>query len=388
MLKTDKIDLQKNKSFCILPFVHLHINENNDIKPCCMAGLDGLKKYSSEFDYSADPDLNLIREKMIKGERLDNFCQECYRLEDSGTYSSRTEETKLWLKKLGWETYDDCDPELVYYDIRNDNLCNLSCRMCNPQFSSQIEKEYKKIGWVVETHPKNFSFSNVVDINTVKKIYVAGGEPSLMPGFREFLTRAIACDRTDIEIRMNTNATNLNKEYRELLKHFKELHIVVSLDGYDKINKYIRWPADWDSIVNNVSGLYEITNNISFNVTVGIWNISNLSQLVFFLEKEFPNTNILLNKIYMPESQVFTTFPNKELALADLEKCKSSKFYNQFLFKDKLDYYINELSNSKINLTALEEFFKFNDTLDQSRNVKLIDYIPELEACRNYLSKI
>jgi len=30
----------------------------------------------------------------------------------------------------------------------------------------------------------------------------------------------------------------------------------------------------------------------------------------------------------------------------------------------------------------LQEFFVFNNRLDQSRNVKLIDYIPELENLR------
>ena len=166
------------------------------------------------------------------------------------------------------------------------------------------------------------------------------------------------------------------------------MHIVVSLDGYDEINKYIRWPADWTSLIENIHGLYEITSHISFNVTVGIWNISNLSRLVNFLEKEFSNiATVLLNKIYVPDRLVFTTFPNKDLALQDLELLKNSKFYNQFLFKSKVDYYINELQHSELNLSALEDFFKFNDSLDQSRNVKLIDYIPELEACRSYITK-
>jgi len=381
-----KINLKENRAFCILPFIHLHVNENNDVKPCCLGGQTGLTKYTKDFDFNTNPQLEEIRQKMLAGERV-TACTECYLLDDAGTYSSRTQETESWIEQLGIETFEDVTTNLVYYDIRNDNLCNLSCRMCNPQFSSQLEKEYKKLNWPVTTFPKSFSFSDAVDIDTVQKIYVAGGEPSLMPGFREFLQRAIACNRTDIEIRMNTNATNLNKEYRQLLSHFSNVHIVVSLDGYDKINKYIRWPADWDTIIENVHGLYLITSNISFNVTVGIWNISNLSQLVFFLEQEFPDTNVLLNKIYRPKGLVFTTFPDKELALHDLELLKSSKFYQQFLFQSKVDYYITEMKNSSIDLTALEEFFNFNDQLDVSRNVKLIDYIPELEQCRSYLTK-
>ena len=380
------IDLTKNRAFCILPFVHLHVNENNDIKPCCISDPIGVNKYTDSFDFETNPGLEQVRKKMLAGERVAS-CKECYKLEDAGTYSSRNRETADWVRQLKLEYFEDVKPQLVYYDIRNDNLCNLSCRMCSPQFSTQLEKEFKKIGWYYPKFPKSTNLVDTIDLATAQKVYIAGGEPSLMPSFREFLVRAIDSGRTDIEIRMNTNATNLNKEYRELLRHFSNVHIVVSLEGYNKINKYIRWPADWPSLIENIHGLYTITPKISFNVTVGIWNISNLSQLVLFLENEFPNCNtVLLNKIYSPDSMIFTTFPNKDLALQDLELLKTSKFYQEYVFQSKVDYYINEIKNSNINLKALKEFFKYNDRLDLSRNVKLIDYIPELEACRSYVT--
>lgn len=382
-----KINLKENRAFCILPFIHLHVNENNDVKPCCLAGQSGIDKYTDNFDFQTNPALEQVRQKMFAGERVAS-CAECYKLEDAGTYSSRNRETDEWAKKLNLEHFEDVRTDLIYYDIRNDNLCNLSCRMCNPQFSSQLEKEYKKLGWRHPVYPKSVDLVSTINLQTAQKVYIAGGEPSLMPSFREFLNQAIVAGRTDIEIRMNTNATNLNKEYRELLAKFSNVNIVVSLDGYDNINRYIRWPADWETLIKNVHGLFEITPYVGFNVTVGIWNISNLSKLVFFLEKEFPECNtVLLNKIYSPEAQVFTTFPNKELALNDLELLKTTRFYKDFLFSSKVDYYISSMQDSTVNTDALTQFFKFNDALDSSRDIKLIDYIPELDACRSYITK-
>jgi sulfatase maturation enzyme AslB (radical SAM superfamily) len=326
-----------------------------------------------------------IRKKLISGERIDH-CKNCYEFEDGGTDSSRLRDTKEWQDTLNILNYEDINTELVYYDIRNDNLCNLSCRMCNPQFSSQLEKEYKSIGWFWESEPKNFGFNSVVNLDTVKKIYVAGGEPSLMPEFRKFLKRAVDAGRTDIEIRMNTNATNLNEEYRNLLGKFKNLNIVVSLDGYDKVNQYIRWPANWKTIIENVHGIQEITNNLAFNVTVSIWNISSLSKLVYFLESEFPHSPILLNKVMYPPSQEFTTFPNKELVLEDLSLLKkTNKYITDQSFKTKVDYFIHEVKETELNMSALSDFFKYNDALDASRNIQLKDYIPELEECRNFI---
>ena len=131
-----KIDLKINRAFCILPFVHLHVNEKNDIKLCCIADNRGVKKYTKEFDFANDPDMQEIRRKILAGERVDH-CSNCYEFEDGNADSSRLRDTDEWQHKLSLENYEDVTTDLVYYDIRNDNLCNLSCRMCNPQFSSQ-----------------------------------------------------------------------------------------------------------------------------------------------------------------------------------------------------------------------------------------------------------
>jgi MoaA/NifB/PqqE/SkfB family radical SAM enzyme len=260
--------------------------------------------------------------------------------------------------------------------------------MCHPQFSSQLAKEYQELKWDYQPDSKSFGFTDVVDINSVKKIYVAGGEPSLLPEFKKFLNLAIEHGRTDIEIRMSTNATNLNKEYRELLSKFTNLGIVCSIDGYDQINKYIRWPTDWDTVIENVRGLQKITPHVSFNVTVGIWNISNLSKLIFFLEKEFPGAVILLNQIMFPPSQMITTFPDKDLALADLKLLKQTHGYKKNAsFRSKVNFCINSVASTPVDRVALKKFFEYNDSLDRVRSIKLVDYIPELENCRKYLDE-
>ena len=376
-----------NKSYCILPFIHLHVNEKNDIKLCCLSGGKSIGKYSQEFDFVNNIELQKIRQSMLAGERVPQ-CETCYNYEDNGADSSRIFNNRQWFNRLSINDLEETTVKLIYYDIRNDNLCNLSCRMCNPQFSSQLAKEYKEIGWRYPVEPMSFGFNDVVDLSTVQQIYVAGGEPSLMPEFRKFLKRAIDAGRTDIGILMNTNATNLNKEYRILLSKFSNLNIVCSIDGYDFVNKYIRWPADWSTIIENVHGLTEITSGVSFNITVSIWNISNLSKLIFFLEKEFPNRSILLNDVMWPPHQKFEAFPDKSVALKDLELIKTSSHYiNDPSFKSKLDFYINTISNTKLDLKILKDFFQFNDRLDRSRDVKLADYIPELEKCRELTTK-
>jgi sulfatase maturation enzyme AslB (radical SAM superfamily) len=255
--------------------------------------------------------------------------------------------------------------------------------MCNPGASTQVEKEFIKIGL---TKPNNIlrpKINEIVDLNLVKQLYVAGGEPSLMQEFKTLLARAIETNRTDIFLRIITNATNVNKEFAELLSHFPNKEFVVSLDGYDQVNKY--------SIIGNIKRLYTITSkyNISFSVTVSMWNICSLSKLIKFLNEEFSQPIIFLNEAVdggIDNASPFN-FPNKELALRDLESMKLLPNYQIDIFKNKLDYFISKINTTTIDTDKLKKFFDYNDLLDQSRNVKLIDYIPELEACRSYITK-
>ncbi len=363
-----------------MPFVHLHINEDDQIKPCCYG--TPIKQYNDSFDYVNDPDLNLIRKNMLEGKSVSN-CENCYSVEREGGKSYRQRNNEEW------DYYQE--PNLVYYDIRNDNTCNLLCRMCHPGASSQIEKEYKEIGWKWHINPRKYKLTDVVNINTIEKLFVAGGEPTLMPEFVDFLERAIEQKRTDIALRISTNATNINKKIFNLLKEFKDIEFTVSIDGYHQVNKYIRWPSDWNSITNNIHKLYEITRNISFNVTVSMWNIGNLSNLIFYLEKTYPlPPTIFLNEA-MPVPYGDATpfnYPEKQLALTDLINMKKSISYQtEDFFRNKLDYFINKLEKTNLDYDKLKEFFAYNDKLDQSRQIALKDYIPELEKCRNYLTK-
>lgn len=380
-----------NQAYCILPFIHLHIDENDSIKPCCYGS--PIKQYTPDFDFDTDPEFDKIRKQMLAGQRVKS-CSNCYRVDDLGGESYRIRDTRDWLAKLNVTDYQTLDSNLQYYDIRNDNLCNLSCRICYPGASSQIEREHQRIGWAIKETPRQSKMSDIIDYNTVKKVYVAGGEPTVMPEFKKFLHRAIAEQRTDIELQIITNATNLNAEYCELLGHFNNVNVTVSIDGYDRINRYIRWPSNWTTMIDNIRRLHTITQNVSFNVTVSIWNITQLKELIDFLDREFNVPIILMNPaVPIPANNKDINispfnFPNKQLALEKLNELKETTSYQQEeYFRGQVEFLINGVRDSDVSLTELQTFFEYNDALDASRNVTLDEYIPELEKCRDYLTK-
>jgi sulfatase maturation enzyme AslB (radical SAM superfamily) len=202
--------------------------------------------------------------------------------------------------------------------------------MCHPGASSQLVKEYQRIGWTVIDTSRQVRLSEIIDYTTVEKVIVAGGEPTIMPEFQTFLTRALEHERSDIELMIITNATNVNPRVFELLSQFTNVQFTVSIDGYDQVNRYIRWPSDWVTLTRNIHRLRTITEQVCFSVCASIWNISNLSQLVKFLDTEYNVPVILFNEAMNPRDDAEVSpflFPNKELALADLELCKQSKNY-------------------------------------------------------------
>ena len=129
-----------NKSFCILTFIHLHIDENDTIKTCCYG--DPIKKFNTNFNFLTDPDFKIIRNQMLAGQPVQQ-CQNCYKIENNNGESFRQRDTAEWVEKLKINKLEQTEVNLIYYDIRNDNTCNLACRMCHPGASSQLEKEYK-----------------------------------------------------------------------------------------------------------------------------------------------------------------------------------------------------------------------------------------------------
>jgi len=72
-----------------------------------------------------------------------------------------------------------------------------------------------------------------------------------------------------------------------------------------------------------------------------------------------------------------------------LIKLKSSIFYKEDRsgFRTRVNYYIKSMQSSNLDLEALESFFAHNDAVDQVRDVKLADYIPELEQARSFIQR-
>lgn len=327
-----------NKSFCAVPFVSIMVNTDTTVRYCCMVKgqLNKLKKEDGTFYTCKDnfineawnsQDMKDIRMNMISGNKISG-CEVCYLQESAGRTSNRQHSINEWSWRLGSDKLNqliqeavknnghlDSDP--VYLDLRLGNLCNLKCRMCNPWNSSQIVKEH------VELAEKNPEYSavwqktfgkfpiSVMDdqqwfdhdimwdqvislIPTLKKVYMTGGEPTLIKNNFKFMQECIDQNRKDIVLFFNTNCTNINKKFLELISQFDQVNINASMDGIGIVNEYIRAPSDWTQISENIEKLAQLPNvNLGITPTIQVYNVFNIIEMIRWVE--------VLNKKYNKE---------------------------------------------------------------------------------------
>ena len=370
----------ENKSFCIYPFIE-YLTNNGKTIVCCRSQTPVADK---DCDFYNDINYVDIRTKLINGTKIKN-CEHCYKLEEQNIVSARIIETVEWANRLGLKSTDDLKHQKKpsYYEVRPSNKCNLQCRMCGPPGSHLIQDEYDKLGL---ENKKNYIYDGfeIIEFDNLRKLYVAGGEPFVNKEFYDFLRKCVDSNNTDFEFLINTNGTQLNNTFKKLAPNFSNMQFVFSIDGYKDINHYVRWPSDWDTIVDNVKYLTERNIKLSFNVTVSIYTISTLDKLLSFLEQNFYENHIHVHFAETNDDILSAyNYPNKETVLACLSNIKKLDCYsNNNEIKSIIDNLNNYYATHHINKQKLKKFFEFNDLLDNNRNIKLKDYLPELDTYR------
>ena len=383
--------LEKNKSFCFYPFLGL-INYA-DFTSHCPKKVVPVKKLDDIIDWKNDKEYNVIRNKMISGELMPDRCSDCYDRESEGQESTRQFETLEWAQRIGAETIQDFvnNESPLMYELRPSNKCNIMCRTCDPHHSHLIEKEWKVLGY---RNHKEFKFANTpfdkINFKSAVSIYIGGGEPTIMPEFYDFLRKCIAEKTTDFEFNIGSNGLKISDTLIELLSHFNNVCFALSIDGYKKVNDYIRWGSDFDTVINNSRILRQHGHTISLQTVFSMWNITRIHELFEFYDSEFPDSGCLVN-VATGEDDIFMPYnhPCPELVVESMKRCQETKVYfnNGRSIKSQVDLLLKYYSNKdyQLNIEQLKKFYEFNNMLDQSRNSNLCDYIPELAQAQKQL---
>lgn len=381
----------KNNTFCVLPWMHIATNASGNLRVCCNSTPGKnfiLKEDGTPYKIFRD-DLNeawnskvysQIRKELLSGIRPD-MCQRCFREEDAGLKSSRIAWNEKWKKDK--EYTENAEFNIEYVDVRLGNLCNLKCRMCNPYASNQWVKEWHLINEALSPEeykrlssmnwPENKkTWENLYSIvDTVEEIYLTGGEPTIIQEQHKLLDYCIDNDKAkNIKLKYNTNLTNVPNHLIEKWTKFKKVQLNCSIDAVGNLDRYIRYPSNWNKILENFEKVKQLKNcYIEIHCTVQMYNILRLDE---FIEWALPyNIKIYFNILNHPEELNIRVLP-KDLKLKVEERLQS------YLHVEKVKGIIDYM-NSEDWSHMLNQFYHYTEQLDRSRNEKLTDIIPEFK---------
>lgn len=395
-------DKYKEKSFCVLPWIHLATHPIGTVTPCCVTDMkNGASTAAKDSDDSQhlfltkdsldsianSKKFKQLRKQMLNGERP-AICQKCFKYEAGGVESKRLESNKLFEKYI-----EQCFPNTntdgslkevsySYVELRLGTVCNLKCTTCNP-FSSN--RWHQDIGFLKGTEFENSYFRN--DIKTewyrdygfydelykkckdLQEIWINGGEPTLIKEHGYFLQKFIddgSC--TGIDLHYSLNCTQMPDHFIELWKKFRRVRLQLSIDDLEDRNFYIRYPSDWSVIMESFNKIlqYKDIFNLEVCQTVSALNVYNIDKFKkWTLDNDITVSH---NYVHYPDHLHVSLIPEdmKNHILSNIEYMREDE-----IKRLKIELYREHTSKD------VDRFHSFIRLMDRGRKVKIYDYLPE-----------
>ena len=329
---------------CVLPFI------NNDYQvdsPCCLL-----------TNFKLDRDTEQLLDDH-RNNRESKFCDACWKTEDLGILSKRQIANEHYKESLA-----QTERVVSTAVIPVGNVCNLYCITCHPTVSTSWLKKYQNM------HPDKLSKSKVItdmkaldvqDMDKMKHVEFIGGETLKSASLWKYL--AILDKKKSFSLQTN-GTVELTNQQMELINTFENFNICFSLDGYGKIFEYMRQPAKWDKVCENIKKYIKHfgINRLSTYVTISNLNILYIDDIMFNLFKLLPS-RIDLNLVHYPP----------EFAYNNLSKHigKAVEKNNQVFFKKHSIEWCGDSSLLGSTLDNLKKQDKFS-------RLKLQEHLPEL----------
>lgn len=281
---------------CFAPWSNLDICPQGTISPCCKFRHEHYAdpplniKTANLTDYQQSETLRIVREDFKNG-RWPLGCERCRIEEENGVRSKRQLDYDRWTDQ--YQQYDIDHGGLLTASVAFGNTCNLTCIICGPSSSSRWQREHYQL-FQKDVPPNHFYQHGFVDellemSPEIIHLDIPGGEPFLsgVKQQQELLEKLINRGRAkQIAIHYTTNTTVWpDQSWWNLWVHFQEIDMQLSIDGVGSRFEYMRYPASWNAVTNNVQKyLLEEKQRSNFRISVShtasAYNIYYLSEFL------------------------------------------------------------------------------------------------------------
>ena len=416
-----------DKTFCTQPFSNIQISVQGLYKICCLANDDDahghIKDANGNYIHVLDQDIDTAfnsithrehRLQLSRNEEPDR-CVNCYDKERTNNGNSSVRQTRNNMKHRMFEIVDVSDADKIMQsdgtvdrkpialDVRFGSLCNAKCIMCNVAHSSMWEEDAIKL-----KGPNGLNIFHLKDVAdgkafkqeitdqgassrwwetdrwweqfekiapNLRSLYPVGGEPLIVPEHDTMLEKLVEWGYAkDIELEYDTNLTVINPKLIKLWKQFKNIVLRVSIDETEDRYHLVRFPSNWDRLINNINRLTDEGITITgFTSSIGLATIYSPFRLQAF-SKQY-NINYFQRFLYTPSNMNIAILPisAKQEIIETYEKNLDNTGRPGIGI-------INHLKNNfdVHDPDAIKNFVQYMDKLDSIRNTNWKQTLPDI----------
>lgn len=302
-------------SYCILPWIHEHIDTQGFYKPCCISTLK-IGKVESGKDQEK---LLHLKQQLLAGEQP-RSCNGCWLREQKGLESERLKQNAQYAGLLAGcpqlKTVQFSLP--ISFDLRISNRCNLRCRTCWIGASSSWFSDARALGQkpkaaLVEWNTDSLEYFKQLPLpsqqqacGSIPEFYFAGGEPFLEPRHGEVLEILLAKTKGKARLRYTTNLTRFTtplEELSALFAQFESVTLEVSIDHLGSGAEWMRKGKKWSLIEANLRCFQQQTEvQLIWHPTVSLLNVRWLPYIHKHLVQNhfFALNNLWINVLERP----------------------------------------------------------------------------------------
>lgn len=411
-----------DNSFCSSPWFHMRVTNDGGLDYCRWSNKSIIKHNITKTHPVTffQQDMATIRSDMLSGKTLTS-CSKCYDMEHHGKISGRQRQLlktgvqldrfeKTMLSSPWAETWQDTSGVLNQlpqdWQIDLGNYCNSSCIFCMPQYSSRLAQEWKKIGWIDQLPPPNWTndpalVQKFVDTLSsspnVQYLHFIGGETLITPAFATILEALIAAGlHRTATIGFTTNLTVWRQDLVELMSQFAGVNLGMSIETLTPVNDYVRWPSNISQVRDNLERWVAVARDHNWLVqlrttptvltihdllTVYDWawdNKISIESCNFLTEPEHMKVAVLPLELRQQIIEKMKLWAAQKPSAVATVNTRDPNRVNDALLQD-LSSYVHYLENQPDHSNQLPELMKYLQVLDRSRNNCVLDYLPQYE---------
>jgi sulfatase maturation enzyme AslB (radical SAM superfamily) len=302
---------------------------------------------------------------------------------------------------------DDFDQLPQDWQIDLGNYCNSACVFCDPHSSSRLAQEYQRIGFIQDLPPANWTddpalvdrFVNTLTQSShIQYLHFIGGETLITPAFKIILRVLIQAglNRT-ATIGFTTNLTVWNTDVVDLLTQFHSVNLGMSVESFEIVNDYVRWPSKLPVVLENLDRWQELAAQqgwlLQLRTTPTLLTIGSLlsiydytwSRKISVESCNFLNKPAAMRPSVLPpkyRSAIVTrmrTWLDQHPISGDTVINIRDPNVSQLQNHQDLQSYVNYLENMPDESNRLPDLVLFLKQLESSRSNSILTYLPEYE---------